>query len=221
MKKEQGFILPIIIVVLVIAVLGTAGYFVYKQYSALKITACTQEAKICPDGSSVGRTGPNCEFAECPNQTAGSPVQSQQATEGWKTYTNDEYGFEIKYPANGWNLLVDAPRGNILHLIQIGVITESDDFAGSVQLYIQSGNVDFWLSNKATHTRETVYINGLRAEKFYFGRDLKTDTSLTYVFERNNLVYVINTSLVIGNKYGISETDISQILSTFKFTPVK
>jgi hypothetical protein len=29
-------------------------------------TACTQEAKICPDGSSVGRTGPNCEFSPCP-----------------------------------------------------------------------------------------------------------------------------------------------------------
>ncbi len=28
--------------------------------------ACTQEAKLCPDGSAVGRTGPNCEFAECP-----------------------------------------------------------------------------------------------------------------------------------------------------------
>ncbi len=27
--------------------------------------ACTQEAKLCPDGSAVGRTGPNCEFAEC------------------------------------------------------------------------------------------------------------------------------------------------------------
>lgn len=28
--------------------------------------ACTMEAKICPDGSSVGRSGPNCEFAPCP-----------------------------------------------------------------------------------------------------------------------------------------------------------
>ena len=28
--------------------------------------ACTQEAKLCPDGSAVGRTGPNCEFAPCP-----------------------------------------------------------------------------------------------------------------------------------------------------------
>jgi hypothetical protein len=30
-------------------------------------SACTQEAKLCPDGGSVGRTGPNCEFAECPS----------------------------------------------------------------------------------------------------------------------------------------------------------
>lgn len=30
--------------------------------------ACTEEAKLCPDGSSVGRAGPNCEFAPCPEQ---------------------------------------------------------------------------------------------------------------------------------------------------------
>lgn len=27
---------------------------------------CTMDAKLCPDGSSVGRQGPNCEFAPCP-----------------------------------------------------------------------------------------------------------------------------------------------------------
>jgi hypothetical protein len=35
--------------------------------------ACTSEAKICPDGSSVGRIGPNCEFAPCPS-TATTPI---------------------------------------------------------------------------------------------------------------------------------------------------
>lgn len=29
------------------------------------IPACTMEAKICPDGTSVGRTGPACEFSPC------------------------------------------------------------------------------------------------------------------------------------------------------------
>lgn len=28
--------------------------------------ACTMDAMMCPDGSYVGRTGPNCEFV-CPN----------------------------------------------------------------------------------------------------------------------------------------------------------
>jgi Carboxypeptidase regulatory-like domain len=29
--------------------------------------ACTGDAKLCPDGSGVSRTGPNCEFAACPS----------------------------------------------------------------------------------------------------------------------------------------------------------
>ena len=28
--------------------------------------ACTADARLCPDGSAVGRTGPRCEFAPCP-----------------------------------------------------------------------------------------------------------------------------------------------------------
>lgn len=29
-------------------------------------TLCTQEVKLCPDGSYVARSGPRCEFAPCP-----------------------------------------------------------------------------------------------------------------------------------------------------------
>jgi hypothetical protein len=36
-------------------------------------TVCTQEVKLCPDGSAVGRIGPNCEFAKC-SQTGGSSI---------------------------------------------------------------------------------------------------------------------------------------------------
>lgn len=28
--------------------------------------ACAMETTECPDGSLVGRTGPNCEFSACP-----------------------------------------------------------------------------------------------------------------------------------------------------------
>lgn len=32
--------------------------------------ACTMDAKMCPDGSYVGRSGPHCEFAACPSSNA-------------------------------------------------------------------------------------------------------------------------------------------------------
>ena len=40
---------------------------------------CTMEAKLCPDGSYVGRIGPKCEFAECP--TAGSSFIEPRSVE--------------------------------------------------------------------------------------------------------------------------------------------
>ena len=48
---------------------GTVTITVAKQNEQV---GCTMEAKICPDGSAVGRTGPNCEFASCPANSQGS-----------------------------------------------------------------------------------------------------------------------------------------------------
>jgi hypothetical protein len=35
--------------------------------------ACTMEAKICPDGTSVGREGPSCAFSPCPASNVEIP----------------------------------------------------------------------------------------------------------------------------------------------------
>lgn len=85
MKKEEGIVLPIIIAVLMVLFFVAVWYLVYTQYPGEKQPACTMEAKICPDGSAVGRTGPNCEFAACPKIKG-------------LTYINDEYGFELILP---------------------------------------------------------------------------------------------------------------------------
>ena len=45
-------------------------FIVACQQAAKKEVGCTAEAFICPDGSAVGRTGPNCEFAPCPTTGA-------------------------------------------------------------------------------------------------------------------------------------------------------
>lgn len=133
------------------------------------------EAKQCPDGSYVGRTGPNCEFALCPSEasceggTCPSPQiiggdkdehgcliaagyswceekqkclraweESCADTADWQIYQNDQYGFEIKYPAKykaaqdtyGWShslVLFLSPSGQS-YIIQVEVWDTPDAF---------------------------------------------------------------------------------------------
>lgn len=99
MQNNKG-IVSILIVSIVMGVLVLGGGVYY--FSTKKVQtpiACTQEAKICPDGSVVGRTGKNCEFAECPETKKSETTDfTLSEVEGWKTYINTEYGFEMKYP---------------------------------------------------------------------------------------------------------------------------
>lgn len=44
------------------------AYFRGECHTTSPGQACTEEAKLCPDGSAVGRTWPNCEFAPCPGE---------------------------------------------------------------------------------------------------------------------------------------------------------
>ncbi|MDP3735123.1 MAG: hypothetical protein Q8R39_01695 [bacterium] len=61
------------IVSLALIIAAAGGYVLYASIigdvtqDSGSTQACTEEAKLCPDGSTVGRTGPNCEFAACPS----------------------------------------------------------------------------------------------------------------------------------------------------------
>lgn len=93
-----------IIIVTVIVLLIGVGYLVFININKTKPVACTMEAKLCPDGSSVGRTGPNCEFATCPEE---------MSIAGWKTFIDDKQGIEFQYPeklpTNYMNVTNDWP----------------------------------------------------------------------------------------------------------------
>jgi hypothetical protein len=50
--------------------------------SAAVAAACTMEAMICPDGSAVSRTGPECSFPACPSARAvGLPAGDDGPTD--------------------------------------------------------------------------------------------------------------------------------------------
>lgn len=59
---------------------------------AVRQSACTMEAKECPDGSYVGRVPPSCEFTACaPLATSSGPMS---------TYVDVKGGFRFSYPTN-------------------------------------------------------------------------------------------------------------------------
>ena len=81
-SPKKGSPLMVIAIILgIVAVLAVVVYVFGAKYftSGSKPTACTQEAMICPDGSSVGRTGLNCEFAPCPTASA-TPIETLMTT---------------------------------------------------------------------------------------------------------------------------------------------
>jgi len=63
-----------------------------------KEVACTLEAKICPDGSSVGRTGPNCEFSSCPARTPAASEEKENGNPKEELVKEIQKLFVEKYP---------------------------------------------------------------------------------------------------------------------------
>jgi len=53
-------------IIILIVILLVIAFFYISQLDKKEQIVCIEETKICSDGSAVRRTGPNCEFAECP-----------------------------------------------------------------------------------------------------------------------------------------------------------
>ena len=93
--------------------------------------ACTMEAKLCPDGSSVGRTGPNCEFAPCPGETVE-----------WLAIKRAIYNCEVKTAAQFHNLDVSVilKNGEILKAVEPSideifiVVKEAEEKCGEIRM---------------------------------------------------------------------------------------
>jgi hypothetical protein len=66
-KKEKGnLLLALLVFIIFIFVISIAAYLAYQESLTKKPVSCTADAKVCPDGSAVGRIPPNCDFTSCP-----------------------------------------------------------------------------------------------------------------------------------------------------------
>jgi hypothetical protein len=115
---RKGFapVLIIGIIALVVIAAAVGWYLVVRQNATVPAgVACTTEAKQCPDGSYVGRTGPDCQFAACPGvapqasstvttQTSSSSI-SENISSTWQILSDPSNLFTIQAPSN-WDLQV-------------------------------------------------------------------------------------------------------------------
>ena len=85
MSKKVLFLFLITFFILLVSIL-IIFYIAYTPDDR-GLISCPADAKACPDGSYVGRTGPNCDFRACP-----------LSTKDWILIDKKEYGFEMKYP---------------------------------------------------------------------------------------------------------------------------
>ena len=73
----------IIAVWLAILFVGVLLFFIYYYLNPKEeVTFCTQEAKLCPDGSYVGRSGTNCEFVKCPDANGNNGFKTSGTVYG-------------------------------------------------------------------------------------------------------------------------------------------
>ena len=119
-KIKIGIVSAIILVltiVLAMYLLKDDRAIVSNDISDRKI-ACTEEAKECPDGSYVGRTGPRCEFTPCPEI-----IKNEDDISDWKTYKNEKYGFEFQYPKD-WR--IEFPEVDTFSINLVSPETETE-----------------------------------------------------------------------------------------------
>lgn len=216
-QSKKYLILILLIAVLVVPTFASAAWWnpfswgfwsrIFHFQQTQKEVVCTMDAKLCPDGSYVGRTGPNCEFKPCPtDQTAG-----------WKTYTNSQYGYEIKYPQTA-QLKIDNryPNEGCVHIdYKDGDITFGRDLENTPNAICAGftgrggDNVPLYNQKLSIGGKDYYFGGGTNLTKTYLILDGKLSDKLNFWY---------STGFNGNNKASDTEDTLKQMLSTFKFT---
>lgn len=125
--------------------------------SLLEPVACTMDAKICPDGSAVGRVGPRCEFAPCPPASIPTTLSTPSS---WHSTTT--HGIVFSYPASlrltyvsavDWPPIVYLHTTSVFTCLEAGAIKDS---AGKTERVKVNGR-EYCLTREAEGAAGSVY----------------------------------------------------------------
>lgn len=195
-----------VFIIVIMFILLPAGTYLFLNSN--RKTACTTEAKICPDGSSVGRAGPKCEFSKCPV----APIPIPDPITDWKTFDGD--GFNFKFPSN---FKVEERDKNYFAIVPMQNNTLAPTQGIFADARLSNGLENFQLAttnakNNLTGIKESPLDNGIKISGVIgpgFGEGQLVIKAL--------LQYRGGTLSVETSDSTIGEAFFDQILSTFKF----
>lgn len=180
------------VVLIAVALIGASAFSLYrflgKNPPRPGGVACTTEALLCPDGSTVGRSGPQCAFAACPS--SGSPIVGTLKTDGtnyslvFNAPTDTPGGVAYSMP------LVFKPGTAATGLVGknvrvYGSFTEGATFAAEKIEALSGTAADPSLGE--ARVGETVFVNGVRITLNRITEDSRCPASV-YCIQAGRLV---------------------------------
>lgn len=135
-------------------------------------------------------------------------------TSGWKTYTNTQYGFEIKYPAD-WGITYNTNNYGTTNIKDVNFSKPSSDNLTNVTVAFGSGSGDVFngycgssLKKINIGGKETDFCDNIAANNTEGWMPTKKD------FEDSGIAI----SAYADKPYSSNKSVVLEILSTFKFT---
>lgn len=219
MDHKGSILIYILLGIIILVIFGGIYLVIFKNKINLlnPPQACTMEAKICPDGSAVGRAGPSCEFTPCPIDMATDSANVAD----WRIYKSTRYFYQVSYPP-AWKYESYNDDATI-YFSDPNKVLPPDTYPSSLDMsinvlaskgtlndYMEEINSSIGLKNKEIYqkTGETI-IDGKSAIVTFGG--CCGDTG-KHVFVKN-LKYIYDIES-IGEK---ESPFFNQFLSTFKF----